>query len=428
MRPESVNNHQAKKMVIVLGPHRSGTSLCAAAITSLGGELGFSSIYKNDENKKGFFEHPEIVSLNDRLLTHLGGSWDNPSFFGKEYLGDEQLYGFKEEALTIIERSFGESSFAVIKDPRICQLLPFWLEVLEASGYQQENIYCVHTIRHPAEVAASQAARTSKNSTFYEFGRLLEEGAALWLSLTVQSVCYDKKYSRMFVSYNNLLESPEAEIKKLTDYLNINAEPEYYLNFVADFVDKKLYRSKLDEKDVVRLNKYIPQVFEVYERLLAAAEGEYQTVLSDVAGIFGRADTQLNFYRSQTMAVSRLSNRLRESLSFIHIVEDKYKDAERQVAEIKAELEKQSAIYQHMLSEQARDYQEATKEEIYFLKCQARDLRAEMDKQIEAYQQASKEEIIFLKEQSDALRAELEKQSLLYREMLDSRDKSTRGR
>jgi hypothetical protein len=32
-------------------------------------------------NPKGYWEHDEIVSLNDEILGRLGGSWDNPPIF-----------------------------------------------------------------------------------------------------------------------------------------------------------------------------------------------------------------------------------------------------------------------------------------------------------------------------------------------------------
>ena len=71
---------ETKKLIIVLGAHRSGTSLCAAAISCLGADACLGEYYANEENQKGFYEHPDIVEFNDRLLAHLGGSWDNPLF------------------------------------------------------------------------------------------------------------------------------------------------------------------------------------------------------------------------------------------------------------------------------------------------------------------------------------------------------------
>ena len=71
-----------RKFIFVLGPHRSGTSLCASGLEALGAELRIASNFSNAENPKGFFEQREVVEFNERLLEGLGGSWDSPLFDG----------------------------------------------------------------------------------------------------------------------------------------------------------------------------------------------------------------------------------------------------------------------------------------------------------------------------------------------------------
>ncbi|RME60645.1 sulfotransferase family protein, partial [Candidatus Parcubacteria bacterium] len=121
------------KVVFVLGAHRSGTSLVSAAVHSMGFELGGDFESANEENPKGFFENPRIVEFNERLLISLGGRWDNPMFDGGDALrslGDE-VGPWIENAIELVEKEFTDSSCAkiAVKDPRICQLLPFWLRV-----------------------------------------------------------------------------------------------------------------------------------------------------------------------------------------------------------------------------------------------------------------------------------------------------------
>ena len=70
----------APRMILCLGPHRSGTSMVAAALQSLGAELAIAQDRVSDENPRGFFEQPEIVAFNDALLSVLGASWDSPTF------------------------------------------------------------------------------------------------------------------------------------------------------------------------------------------------------------------------------------------------------------------------------------------------------------------------------------------------------------
>lgn len=64
--------------VVVLGMHRSGTSLAAGILTRLGVELGDCLIAPSYSNPLGHFEDRRFVDLNNDILAAAGGSWDSP--------------------------------------------------------------------------------------------------------------------------------------------------------------------------------------------------------------------------------------------------------------------------------------------------------------------------------------------------------------
>ena len=84
-------NHFNKKGIIVLGVHRSGTSVLAAGLEALGISLGRKSEWVNEDNPKGFFENQDITPFNERLLRFLHARWDNPLFDCRRAL--EQVTG-----------------------------------------------------------------------------------------------------------------------------------------------------------------------------------------------------------------------------------------------------------------------------------------------------------------------------------------------
>ncbi len=63
-----------------MGMHRSGTSFTARALQLLGVSLGAagSLMAPGPDNPAGYFENRDIKELNDAVLAHLGGSWDQP--------------------------------------------------------------------------------------------------------------------------------------------------------------------------------------------------------------------------------------------------------------------------------------------------------------------------------------------------------------
>lgn len=63
--------------VIILGMHRSGTSIIAGVLHTLGVYMGNKFIGAHWSNLLGHFENIEFVRLNDKILKNAGGSWDN---------------------------------------------------------------------------------------------------------------------------------------------------------------------------------------------------------------------------------------------------------------------------------------------------------------------------------------------------------------
>ena len=66
------------KTIIIAGMHRSGTSLCAALVQSMGVDIGTNLVGPSPSNPMGHFENQEFMELNEDLLKAAGGSWCNP--------------------------------------------------------------------------------------------------------------------------------------------------------------------------------------------------------------------------------------------------------------------------------------------------------------------------------------------------------------
>src|SRR5689334_22437193 len=61
--------------LVVLGMHRSGTSLLAGVLGLLGASLPKHMMPPNGANPKGFFEAQKIVGLHDNMLSAMKSSW-----------------------------------------------------------------------------------------------------------------------------------------------------------------------------------------------------------------------------------------------------------------------------------------------------------------------------------------------------------------
>jgi GT2 family glycosyltransferase len=157
------------KLVIVLGMHRSGTSALSSYLHFKGINFGENLLPANEYNPRGFYEHKDLVELNERLLNHLGYEWFSVNAIPENDLDIARLASFYQEAIRLTTRLLSNGGSVGIKDPRLCRLLPFWNEVFDAVGIKP--IYLL-TVRSPIDVAKSLQRRN---------GFSLEKGIELWL-------------------------------------------------------------------------------------------------------------------------------------------------------------------------------------------------------------------------------------------------------
>lgn len=136
------------KTFIVLGMHRSATSLVAKALSQ---EICFGNNFlpPAPSNPRGFFEDRDFVDFNDRILRRAGGSWKNPPPEEK-ILNLASTFGPMIES--ILEDKFKDESFCGWKDPRTTLTIKLYLPYLE-------NPHFISCFRNPVDVAKSLVAR-----------------------------------------------------------------------------------------------------------------------------------------------------------------------------------------------------------------------------------------------------------------------------
>jgi hypothetical protein len=196
--------------IIVLGMHRSGTSALTAAISMLGITPGTNLQPPEVEvNAKGFWEHTDIVSLHDQLLEALGSSWHDDRPLPDQWWKSPDVIKFRQNILDILHRDFSCESMWLIKDPRMCRLLPLWRDVLRELACQPKYIL---VLRHPGEVALSLRKRD---------GLTEEQTCLLWLVHMLEAEYWTRGQTRVLVSYNCLLEDWQREATTIGQNLGI---------------------------------------------------------------------------------------------------------------------------------------------------------------------------------------------------------------
>jgi hypothetical protein len=232
--------------VVVIGMHRSGTSLVSSVLQRLGLFMG----HRQDKNNEAVF----FRRLNDWLLHQSGAEWDNPEPFHRlvttpevRGLAVDYLRGVVRSPRTVgylgptlrhlglagLEEPWGW------KDPRNTFTLPLWMDVFT-------EVRVVHVVRHGVDVAASlrarhRAALARRGAAYRSRRRLyrlwpkrtgftdslrcatLEGGFSLWEEYVTEGRAHVGRLgsSALELRYEDLVGSPEAPVRGLASFCGV---------------------------------------------------------------------------------------------------------------------------------------------------------------------------------------------------------------
>ena len=234
-----------KDPIIIIGMHRSGTTMLTKMMQNLGLFIGWNV---NDEYEARYF-----LNRNEKILNGCGGSWDNPvcienltsrpelsqkvvstlekdlSGIGRvDFLG--KRYFFKNRSIVNLSVPWGW------KDPRNTFLLPLWLEIFP-------NAKLLHIYRNGLDIANSLSVRENKRVT----GAVQDNKKSLESFISGQKTQLDKSDLFLFIS------------KKVRDNL-------VKLNPLNKYDDFRVQTIISPEKGFELWNLYIERAFAMIEK------------------------------------------------------------------------------------------------------------------------------------------------------------------
>lgn len=192
-----------KIAVVVAGMHRSGTSSLTRILSECGYALPKTLLPANSANEAGYWESPNINRLNDKVFQAANASWRSWSPLRFDVIPTVEFEALRDEAVDLLGMEFGSANALVVKDPRICRLLPFWLQVFERFG-ARPAVVC--PVRNPLEIAASLEQRNAMPQAM---------AVLLWLRYQLDMEIASRGLPRSFSSYGALLENLDAVLKKI---------------------------------------------------------------------------------------------------------------------------------------------------------------------------------------------------------------------
>jgi hypothetical protein len=300
---------QRKPIVLVLGMHRSGTSLCSHLLSALGVDMA-DDIGADATNARGHWERWEIVEFHDRIL----------GLFNRDYLerfhdfplpvawwADPRVVQIKHEIVAFLEKRMGEGYFG-FKDPRTMRLMPLWHQIFNELKLAPKLVLC---LRNPAQVARSLNTRNGLDPAIGEYR---------WLVHIVDFFRYISKFDFCTVEYEEWFNNPSANIEKLTKFLDLQwQQSESDLSLVlSGIIDPALRHDDAEHREPNQ-----PLVRSLYKLTSRAGDG-------------GGARDQIGYIVSQFVSFQQLQRPFQQAFEGVAEIAAKYPEIEQETTALRA--------------------------------------------------------------------------------------------
>jgi glycosyltransferase involved in cell wall biosynthesis len=300
----AVSAFRERRMVLVLGMHRSGTSAVAGTLAQLGVDFTSRLVAASKDNPKGYFEHADIWQQDHEILQALGSTWDDPLPLAPGWEQAEPIKRIHARAQATLSEDFARATLGGIKDPRMCRLVPIWRDWLR----QEDRVpLAVLAIRRPAEVIASLAKRDQLTA---------DQSAWVWLRHVLESEQATRDMPRGVVRYENLLSNWRSEMRRLASQLDM----EFDFDGAAPRVEALLDPELRHHRKAVSLSGVSEPMHGWLERAHAALTGEdaintteLDRVATEVAAVDDAAAASAQLLRSSRLKSLQLVGELQWS-------------------------------------------------------------------------------------------------------------------
>ncbi len=222
-----------RSVTVVVGMHRSGTSLCANVLQRLGIDMA-SDPGASPSNARGHWERPQINDLNDRVFLRFGRGWDSATHhlgLPAGWLSDPAVCRVKADIVSFLQPRIAACTAIGFKDPRTARLMPLWRAAFDALGVTPRFVFC---IRDPAQVSRSLGARDLMER---------EQAEYRWALYNIEAIDGIGADPVCIVAYESWFTEPVATLERLAGFVGRNAS----LNILPEILDPELRHDGVSE-------------------------------------------------------------------------------------------------------------------------------------------------------------------------------------
>lgn len=289
--PPAAGRRKARRQgFLVLGMHRSGTSSVAGTLVKLGIAAPRTLMAGKDDNPRGHWESEALAAFHDELLASAGSRWDDWRAFHEGWYETPVASDFRERGRALLKQEFGNAPAFVLKDPRVCRLARFWLEIFAEEGIDAKILL---PLRSPLEVAQSHRTRD---------GFSIRKGLLLWLRHVLDAEAASRNLPRGLFEWSDFLSDWRAVAGRLEKALDVRwpASTDLSARQVDGFLSRELKHEIVADRALEENPQLHSWVIEAYAALrdlardpgsagACAALDRLRERFDEAAGLFGGA-------------------------------------------------------------------------------------------------------------------------------------------
>ena len=244
-----VSDSDEPRVVVVVGPGRSGTSTVAGALAKSGFQVPGRAISGNATNPSGFFEPRWVVDFHKELLDRARVATMDTAPDALERTAEvADASAVRDTLRDWLAERLREQRHLVVKDPRTVWFTDLWVGIARELGVQPGF---VTMLRHPAEVSASREKYYGRG----ERGRARADDVrriAGWTNVALMAERTTQGSPRSFVRYTDLVADWRPVLGTLCRDLDLTLRPgvDTSPHPVDDFIDPGLHRVRVDWADI----------------------------------------------------------------------------------------------------------------------------------------------------------------------------------
>lgn len=243
-----MTNLESGAPAIIVGMHRSGTSVLARLLSEIGLYIG--------NQLDIHYESVLFKRINNQLLVESGASWNSPQQFLDKLSNEAFVESQAQRALKLFRE--GISQYGEVeegrpwgwKDPRNTLTLPVWL-----AAFPEARVVFIE--RHGIDVALSLQRRELRRVPFTLIGRAKEKlmfpptirrGYRLWALYSQVTRDLQERYSNWIsLRYEDLISQPAIQMAMLQKFLCLEVTPAEIEKIAARIVRRPTSRSRSEE-------------------------------------------------------------------------------------------------------------------------------------------------------------------------------------